>query len=259
MSKKVGIVTPTHNSAATIEATLNSIKKQSYPFFEVFIIDDHSTDSTIQIVKRFVDSDPRFHLIKLVRSSGAAAARNKAIEAIHLAKDISYIAFLDGDDTWSNNKLKTEVDFMESTGTPFSYGDYKIVQKNCPTKCRRCPHRITYLRMLLGCSVGCLTVMYNIDKVGKISIPNLEKRNDYALWCAILKQVKCGTKYPGILATYYRSNSGISSGRKVSLIKHHYYMHRNANGFGRLKAGFFTFTNIINYLYNIAFHEKAAK
>ena len=259
MSKIVGIVTPTHNSASTIAATLDSIKKQSYPFFEVFIVDDHSTDDTVKIVKEYSKNDSRFHLIELTKTTGAAAARNKAIEAIHKAKNNSYIAFLDGDDTWSKDKLKTEVTFMEKTGTPFSYGDYKIIQKNHPTKYRRSPHKMSYRRMLLGCSVGCLTVMYDINKVGKISIPNLEKRNDYALWCVILKRVKYGKKYPGTLATYNRNSYGISSGKKVHLIKYHYRMHRSANGFNPLIASLLTLTNIINYIYNITFGEKVIK
>lgn len=259
IQKTVGIVTPAHNSEATIAATLKSISEQTYPYFKVFVVNDHSSDNTAKIVENIAQKDSRFVLINLENSTGAAAARNKAIEAAHEA-GVSYIAFLDGDDLWDKKKLETEVSFMEKTGTTFSYGDYKIAYPDgAIKKYRKSPKKMSYTRMLLGCSVGCLTVMYDANKVGKISIPNLKKRNDYAIWCIILKRVKKGLKYPGLLATYNRSSSSLSSGKKTQLIKHHYRMHRQVNGFSPLVAGFFTFTNAINYLFNISFGEKHIK
>lgn len=257
----VGIITPCHNNEGTIKNTLNSILQQSYKNFLVFVIDDHSVDQTVPIVKKLAQKDPRIKLIQLEKSTGAAAARDTAIKVIAKDPKIKYVAFLDGDDLWLKDKLKTQVSFMQSTNVPFSYGDYNIVNTTTGkiNKYRHCPSKMSYHRMLVGDSIGCLTVMYDAAAVGEITIPNLAKRNDYALWCLILKRVRRGAKYQGILASYKRNPQGVSAGHKFKLIKHHYLMHRKANHFDPLTASFFTLTNVVNYLNNITFRERKTK
>ena len=68
--------------------------------------------------------------------------------------------------------------------------------------------------------------------------------------------MKKGLKYPGVLAIYDRSPDGISSGNKTHLVKYHYHMHRDSNHFGPVVAGFFTVTNIANYINNVVVCEK---
>ncbi len=258
---RVGIVTPAYNSGGTIEKTLNSILGQSYDDFVVFVIDDHSTDKTVDIVKRLSKKDKRVRLVELGNEKGAAAARNLAIKLIEEDPSIKYVAFLDSDDYWRKDKLKTQVEFMEKTGTPFSYGDYDVIDVVTGKIYRRrvSPSKMSYRRMLIGNSVGCLTVMYNKEIVESVEIPNLKKRNDYALWCVILKKARKGLKYPGNLAIYDRNPHGISSGSKHVLIKHHYHTHREANHFNPVTASFFTMTNIANYIGNIVLHDKRVK
>ena len=258
---KVGIVTPAHNSGKTIKDTIASILEQTYPDFEVFVVDDHSTDNTVEVVNELCGQDERVHLLRLEKEKGAAAARNLAIKCIEDDTSLEYVAFLDSDDLWRKDKLETQVEFMKRTGALFSYGDYDICDEATGKiyGWRKCPNKVSYLRMLIGCSVGCLTVMYNKKAVGHISIPNLAKRNDYALWCIILKKVRRGYKYPGNLAIYKKSENSISSGNKIFLVKHHYRMHREANEFGPIKAGFFTVMNVMNYMNNIVIHERKNK
>ena len=257
-SAKVGIVTPAYNSGGTIEKTLNSILEQTYPDFEVFVVDDHSTDKTVEVVKKLCKKDKRIHLVQLKGDKGAAVARNLAIKCIEEDPAFKYVAFLDSDDYWRKDKLKTQVEFMEKNKVAFSYGDYDIcdIVTDKIYKRRVCPTKMSYFRMLIGCSVGCLTVMYDKDAVGHIEIPNLPKRNDYALWCLVLKKVKRGLKYPGVLAVYERSPGSVSSGGKKHLIKYHYRMHKSSNHFGPIVAGLFTIANIVNYVGNITVREK---
>lgn len=251
----VSIVMPSHNSGLTIEDAIDSVRNGSYSNFEIIVVDDHSTDNTIQLVKKISKIDYRVKYIELKdKDRGASIARNVAIRE---AKG-DYVAFLDSDDLWKKDKLKNQISFMQEHGIDFCYSDYEYVNANGEPKkiMRKCPNRMTYLRMLIGCSVGCLTVVYNAKKVKHIEIPNLKKRNDYALWCLILKKVRVGKKCPGILASYRRTNKSLSSGAKTSLIKYHYKMHRDSNNFNPLVAAGFTLTNIINYFINIAFREK---
>lgn len=258
---KVGIVTPAHNSEETIKDTLASILEQTYHDFEVFVVDDHSTDRTVDIVSELCKRDGRIHLLHLGKEKGAAVARDLAIRYIEEDPEIKYVAFLDSDDLWRRDKLKTQVEFMQKNEIAFSYGDYDIYDVKDKKICRRrtSPKKMSYFRMLIGCSVGCLTVMYDKNAVGHVAIPNLPKRNDYALWCVILKKVRRGLKYPGVLAIYEHGRGGISSGSKVKLIRYHYRMHREANHFGSIRAGFFTVANVVNYVNNVLVKEKRNK
>lgn len=254
----VSIVMPSHNSGLTIEDAIDSVRNGSYSNFEIIVVDDHSTDNTIQLVKKISKIDYRVKCIELKdKDRGASIARNVAIRE---AKG-DYVAFLDSDDLWKKNKLKEQIRFMQKEGVDFCYSDYEYIDSDGKSKkiVRRCPNRMTYYRMLIGCSVGCLTVIYNAKKVGDIKIPNLAKRNDYALWCLILKRVRVGKKCPGVLAQYRRTGGSLSSGKKTSLIKYHYKMHRESNNFAPLVSVFFTATNVINYLSNVMFRDRKVK
>ena len=105
----VSVITPSFNSQDYIENTIRSVVDQSITDWELFIIDDCSSDSSVELIKKWVIADSRIHLVELNENSGAAVARNKGIE---LAKG-RYIAFLDSDDTWLPKKLEWQLDFME--------------------------------------------------------------------------------------------------------------------------------------------------
>lgn len=257
MKPLVSIISPTYNDEKTIKNTIKSVINQSYKNWEMIIVDDCSKDNTGEIIKKFQEQDKRIKYIKLNENSGASVARNKAIKE---AKG-KYIAFLDCDDLWFNKKLEKQVKFMEDNDYAFTYTDYEYMDQNGKilNKKRVCPKKVSYFRMLLGDSIGCLTVMYNKEKIGLIQIPVLRKRNDYALWCKVLKKVKKGYKYDAVLSRYRVSEKSISSGKKSKLLKYHYQMHRECNGFNSLVAIFFTCTNIIVYITNKFFRDKESK
>lgn len=248
MEPLVSIITPVFNSEKTISKTIESVLKQTYNNFEMIIVDDVSEDKTVSIVKKYSKKDERIKLYELEKKGGASAARNLAIQKA----TGKYIAFLDGDDLWKKDKLEKQVKFMETNKIYFSYTDYSYIDEdgNDLNMYRKCPKKMSYFRMLLGDSVGCLTVMYNRKAVGKIKIPELRKRNDYALWCVILKKVKVGYKYNEMLSLYRKNTNSLSSGKKYKLLKYHYQMHREVNHLNVLLSSFFTIMNVFNYLCN---------
>lgn len=250
----VSIITPSYNAERYIEDTINSVLKQSYSNFEMLIVDDNSTDNTRKIVEKYSKQDKRIKLFILSEKGGASEARNKALKE---AKG-KYIAFLDSDDLWKPEKLEKQINFMEENNIYFSYTDYEYMDSNGNLlgKKRVSPKKVSYFKMLLGDTIGCLTVVYNASKVGKINIPRLAKRNDYAIWCLALKKVKVGYKYNEILSIYRKSPNSISSGKKVKLLKYHYQMHKEVNLFPSLICCFFTMINIITYICNIKIRDK---
>lgn len=103
----VSIVIPTYNRAAFIGAAIKSVLGQSYPHFELIIIDDGSTDSTAEVVGSF--SDPRL-IYEQHENRGRSAARNRAL----IIARGQYIAFLDSDDEYLSDKLERQVAYMDT-------------------------------------------------------------------------------------------------------------------------------------------------
>ncbi|MDD2435010.1 MAG: glycosyltransferase family 2 protein [Bacilli bacterium] len=252
----VSIITSSYNREKYIAETIESVLNQTYQNYEMIIVDDISTDNTIKIIKEYQKKDKRIKLIKLSEKGGTSIARNRAI----LEAKGKYVAFLDSDDLWYKDKLEKQIKFMEENNIYFSYTDYEYInEKSELINLRRiAPKKVTYLRMLLGNYVGCLTVVYNAEETGLIQIPKIDKRNDYALWCFILNKLRYGYKYDEVLAKYRKAKSNsLSSGNKFKLIKYHYQLHHKINKFNPITSCFLIFTNAItSFLFKKRIREK---
>ena len=99
---------PAYNCENFISHAIDSVISQTYKNWELIVVDDCSIDRTAEIVKEYIKKDCRIQYYKLDKNSGAAMARNKAIE---LAKG-KYIAFLDSDDIWFPEKLRKQISLM---------------------------------------------------------------------------------------------------------------------------------------------------
>ncbi len=104
------VVVPAFNSENYIAQTLDSVLRQSYAHYEVIVVDDGSTDRTGQIVAEYVQRDARVRLIALPKASGGPARpRNAGIAA----STGDYVALLDADDLWAEDKLRHDAEFLE--------------------------------------------------------------------------------------------------------------------------------------------------
>ncbi len=106
----ISVIIPAYNAEAFIATALDSVLIQSYPHFEVLIINDGSTDNTVSIVDDYQDA--RIKLITQV-NGGLSNARNTGIQAA-LG---DYLAFLDADDYWAATKLKTQIALLKQNPT----------------------------------------------------------------------------------------------------------------------------------------------
>ena len=151
-SELVSIIMPTYNCGAFIGETIASVQAQTHSHWELLVVDDCSTDDTAEVVAALAENDPRIHYVRLETNSGAAVARNRAME---LAQG-RYMAFLDSDDLWHPDKLRRQIDFMTSRGVAMSCTAYaQIDEQGAPTgKIVRSPARTSYNRLLLDCPVG---------------------------------------------------------------------------------------------------------
>ena len=168
-----------YNSEAFISETINSVINQTYKNWELLLIDDASEDNTLQAIQPFLDSYSNIKLIKNERNFGAAISRNKGIE---VAKG-DYIAFLDGDDVWKPEKLEKQIAFMQNNDCDVCFSSYKQIDEDGKplNKLVKALPKLTYSTFLRSNYIGNLTGMYNVKTIGKITVPNLRKRQDWLL------------------------------------------------------------------------------
>jgi glycosyltransferase involved in cell wall biosynthesis len=103
----ISVVIPTFNRAELLKRSLKSVLSQTYTNLEVIVVDDNSSDSTIETIKGI--SDPRVRYIRHQERKGGASARNSGI----FASKGEFISFLDSDDTWIPEKLELQLNFFQ--------------------------------------------------------------------------------------------------------------------------------------------------
>lgn len=108
----ISIVLPTHNRALTIVRAVNSVLDQSYRNIELIVVDDASTDSSLELLGQI--DDPRLHILKQSQCGGAASARNRGVA--HAKGE--YLAFQDSDDYWLPEKLAKQVKLIARQREP---------------------------------------------------------------------------------------------------------------------------------------------
>lgn len=231
----VSIITPMYNSSDFISSTIQSAISQTFCSWEMILVDDCSSDNSIELVNNFSAHDSRVRVISMAENSGAAVARNTAIEAARGR----YIAFLDSDDVWLPRKLETQLAFMKKRNIAFSYAAYeKINEFGQPLGMMGVPGRINYSQILKCCVIGCLTAMYDTEKVGKVYMPLIRKRQDFGLWLRILRQVDYAYGIQEPLAVYRVRNGSISSNKAVAA-SYTWKLYREVEKLGVLKSGYY--------------------
>lgn len=220
----VSIIMPSYNTAPYIVETIQSVLNQTYKNWELLIVDDHSIDDTEEILSTF--TDPRIRYFKNEKNSGAAVSRNRALRE---AKG-RWIAFLDSDDLWMPEKLEKQISFMESNGYSFSYTNYKEMDvdgNNTGIKVTG-PNKVTKTGMFNYCWLGCLTVMYDAEKIGLIQVEDIKKNNDYAMWLKVCKKADCYL-LDEYLGKYRKGRAGSVSTHSIkTMIGWHYKLFREA-------------------------------
>lgn len=117
----ISVVIPLYNKEKSIVSTIDSVLSQTYKDWECVIVNDGSTDNSLEVVKNFVDEckiyDLRFKIVNQ-SNAGVSAARNAGVSA----SQGEYVAFLDGDDLWESNYLEEAVRLIEDYPNAAIYG-----------------------------------------------------------------------------------------------------------------------------------------
>lgn len=217
------------------------------------MVDDCSTDDSFILACDYARSDSRIKVIRLTENSGAAVARNTAIEAACGR----YIAFLDSDDQWLSHKLDTQLRFMKENDVAFSYTAYeKLNEQGEVVDTVGVPDKVNYNDLLKVCSIGCLTAMYDTKKLGKVYMPKIRKRQDLGLWLRILQKEPYAYGVQQILGRYQLRSNSISA-NKYSAAQYTWKLYREVERLNILVASYYFTHYAINGVLRTKFPRLA--
>jgi glycosyltransferase involved in cell wall biosynthesis len=210
----VSIIMPAYNTEATIRESIKSVIKQTYTNWELIVINDGSTDKTVEFIKSFTDD--RIILLEQ-KNLGVVNARNNGLK---YSKG-ELIAFLDSDDLWLKEKLEIQLKFMKSNNVQFSYTKSYSFSSNS----KNIKEAFKFISLgfedkeeiLIYDFIPTLTVMVHrciIDDIGYFDT-ELKAAEDWDLWIRILQKYKVGF-LEEYLSKYRVTGTGLSS----NLYKH---------------------------------------
>jgi glycosyltransferase involved in cell wall biosynthesis len=237
----VSIITAVYNSEKYIDKCIESVQAQTFKNWEHIFVDDCSSDDSGRLIKQFRAKDSRIKYHRLEINRGAGIARNKAIE---LAQG-NYIAFLDSDDTWYPDKLEKQLEFMRINNSPFTFTSYDLMDEKGKLLGRtvKARKKVTYNTALFKNPIGCLTAIYDTDFFGKQYMPEIRKRQDFALWLKLLKKSDAFGVQES-LASYRIQKNSVSS-NKIDLIKYEWRIYRNQEEFNVVKSTLYLLSAIV--------------
>lgn len=203
MTAKVSVVIPAYNGEKYIAEAIESALTQSYPVFEIIVVDDGSADRTKEIVGQYPQIKYFYQ-----ENKGPAAARNKGIRE----SSGEYIAFLDSDDAWAPKKTELQVEKME--GSPEHGLVYTGRTRVGPHRAKdmkkrlKPPEGYVFERLLKNNFICCSSVMVRREcfrKAGYFDESSaINKSEDYDMWLRIARDHSMG--FIDMPLVYYRIN-----------------------------------------------------
>jgi glycosyltransferase involved in cell wall biosynthesis len=213
----VSVITPMYNGARFVPDTIESVLRQTYPHWEMYVIDDGSQDNGPDIVRHYASKEPRIKLLKQ-QNAGSAAARNNGIRSA----SGQYISLLDADDTWNPDFLEKQLKLMREKNALLVYSSHTRIDEHSK-ECLKpyiVPEKVTYKDLLKNCYISCLTGVYDTSVYGKVYLHEDMKslRDDYVYWLEIIKKVKVAYGNKEVIANYRILASSASRKKKKVII-----------------------------------------
>lgn len=219
----VSVVMPAYRCAATIEKAIQSVLIQSVPL-ELIVINDQSPDELDEIMKRF-EADPRVHYMKNEKNLGAAMSRNRGVAKARGA----YVAFLDADDWWAEDKLEKQLKLLKETDAVLCCTGRELITPDGVQTGRVIPVRteIRYRMMLHQNWINCSSAVLKTEAAKAIPMAHEDGHEDYILWLKLLKKYGKAVAVNEPLLKYRLSTKG-KSGNKLHSAKMTYHSYRYA-------------------------------
>lgn len=187
----VSIVMPAYDAVSTLDDSIESVRAQICPDWELLLVVDAATDGTLSKAQSWAARDNRIIVIENPENLGAAASRNRALD---VAKG-EYITFLDSDDLWPADKLSEQVAYMQATGAQLTYTAYQRFSGDHYMNVVVPPPAITFDEMLKGSVIAIMTGMMHRDVVKDVRFQDIG-HEDYLFWLDALRRVPGGYRLP---------------------------------------------------------------
>ena len=242
----VSVIIPYHKKRNTVRETLISVINQSYKNLEVLVIYDDTNLNDFEFLKKIAKLDSRIKIIKNETKLGAGFSRNIGIEK----SNGKYIAFLDADDTWSLDKLQSQILFMKQNSYKVSHTSYYIVDKNKKIiGQRRARDFLSIADILKSCDIGLSTVILekNIVIDNKIKFPKLTTKEDFVFWLMVLKKDFKFYAQDKFLTNWSDLENSLSSST-IQKLKDGFRVYNQYMNFNFLKSLYYLICLSINYL-----------
>ncbi|MGW8760912.1 glycosyltransferase family 2 protein [Streptomyces sp. NPDC055815] len=231
----VSVVMPVYNSEATLGAAVRSVLSQTHTDLELLVTDDRSSDGSMDLLTEFARQDERVKPVSAPEQGGAGRARNLAIERARG----DYVAFLDSDDLWLPEKTARQLEFAAEADAPLTFTSYYKMDADYDGESTdfvpngrviRAREHVDYRAMLVRDYIGALTAMYDRRVLGTRLMPEMRKRQDYALWLSIMRDGADARGLAEPLAVYRAHQAGSLSSNKMSLIPYNWELYREHEG-----------------------------
>ena len=242
-SPLVTVIMPCYNAEKLIAESIDSVVAQTYPNWELIVVDDCSSDSSSEIVKAYTEKDKRIKYLKSEKPSGGPSVpRNIGIEN---AKG-EYVAFLDSDDLWLPQKLGRQLEYMRNNGFDFVYSYYEKMSADGTRDNRivRTKLKSDYSSILKSNSIPCLTSLLKRDLIGDIRFKEIPQE-DFCFWLDVLRNGAKAYNMAEVTALY-RETPNSRSRNKLDMFRGYWNVIRNEQKISPVRAAYCMLTYSIN-------------
>ncbi len=240
---RVSIIMPIYNAEKYLVSALISCFNQTYKDIEIVLIDDCSKDNSAKIINEFklAHKEIIYHLQE--KNMGAGVARNKGLE---LATG-RYVAFLDSDDVWKQDKIEKQLELMKLKNLPFCYTAIEMINENGEVvkPKRKLKETCDYKYLLRNTIIATSSVVIDRGILGDFKMSTRRRGQDYATW---LKLLRDGMVAFGIneALVQYRLVKGSLSSNKFNSVKQVWQIQTREEKINKFKA----FWHVICFSWN---------
>ncbi|MBV6541681.1 glycosyltransferase family 2 protein, partial [Ursidibacter maritimus] len=214
MNDLISVIMPAYNAESYISKAIESVLQQTYKNWELLIINDNSSDNTLNIIGSYLYEN-RIKVFNNHINLGPARSRNIGLDHANG----KYITFLDADDFIDKEKFQVQLSFMKENKISMSHGNY-IFCNNDGYKIKKVSTdiQVDYFSLLKGNQFKIMTVLIEKDSIDGIRFPDI-KHEDYAFYLECLKKIPYSLSQSQRFDSYVRiGNISVSSNKIKSAL-----------------------------------------
>lgn len=219
----VSVIMPAYNAAEYIAEAIASVQAQTVQDWELIVVDDCSTDDTVDVIRKYAAEDERIKPIFSPENRGVAAARNTGLD--HVSG--RYVALLDSDDLWRPRKLEMQLSVATEREADIIYCSYSMIDGSG----RKClpdfivEETASFNSLLTRSVISCSTALFTRDTADVYRFSNEYYHEDYVMWLQMLRDGRKAVGVTEVLADY-RLNPDSRAGNKLKSAVHRWNIYR---------------------------------